>query len=225
MSHKKILIIAGPNGAGKTTFAQEFLPNEARCRFFINADLIAAGLSPFQSERVAIKAGRMALEEIATQTKRGVDFAVETTLAGRSYVRLIRQWRNEGYLVKLIFLALASSEQAIARVHERVQQGGHHIPDEVVRKRFGSGLVNLESAYRDEVDFWQHFDMSGDDPKLQDTGTNTSAVGGSDDADMEGSLPALIRAAKRARELAQETSTRIAVMRRGQLVLEIPRID
>lgn len=99
MQQKKIIIIAGPNGAGKTTFAREFLPNEAGCPVFINADLIAAGLSPFNPELVAIVAGRIMLEQIAEHERRRESFAFETTLSGRGYVRLIRQWRSDGYLV------------------------------------------------------------------------------------------------------------------------------
>ena len=112
----KILIIAGPNGAGKSTFAREFLPKDAECPAFINADLIAAGLSPFQPEVAAIKAGRLMLDEIAEHTARGSSFAFETTLVGRVYLRMIRDWRRQGYQVKLFFLSLANPEEAIARV-------------------------------------------------------------------------------------------------------------
>lgn len=106
MTQKTIIIIAGPNGAGKTTFARQFLPNKAGCPTLVNADLIAAGLSPFNPEQAAIKAGRLMLEELAELAQRGEDFAFETTLSGRAYVRMIRQWRQQGYRVKLIFLML-----------------------------------------------------------------------------------------------------------------------
>ena len=96
MQHKEIIVIAGPNGAGKTTFAREFLPNEAACPLFVNADLIAAGLSPFNPELAAIAAGRLMLEQIANHARRGQSFSFETTLSGRGYVRLIRQWRSDG---------------------------------------------------------------------------------------------------------------------------------
>src|SRR5580692_5715229 len=101
MDPKKILIIAGPNGAGKTTFAREFLPNEAGCPIFINADLIAAGLSPFQLQGTSIKAGRLMLEEIKTHAQQGHNFAFETTLSGRVYLNMIRAWRRESYQIKL----------------------------------------------------------------------------------------------------------------------------
>ncbi len=113
---KKIIIIAGPNGAGKTSFARTFLPQEAQCLRFINADLIAAGLSPFAPEVAAIKAGRVMLEEIADCVRREERFAYETTLSGLGYLRHIQQWRAQGFLVSLYFLSLPNVEAAIARV-------------------------------------------------------------------------------------------------------------
>jgi predicted ABC-type ATPase len=169
---QKILIIAGPNGAGKSTFAREFLPNDAECPAFVNADLIAAGLSPFQPEAVAIKAGRLMLEEMAEHTARGSSFAFETTLAGRVYVRMIRDWRKQGYQVKLFFLSLANPEEAIARIAARVAQGGHHVPDDVVRRRFVTGLQNFQTMYRFEVNSWRWYDNSGDTPIVIDEGEN-----------------------------------------------------
>ena len=174
MSHteKKIIIIAGPNGAGKTTFAREFLPNEANCPLFINVDLIAAGLSPFAPETVARRAGRIVLEEIARHSSEGKNFAFETTLSGLGYARMIPCWRARGYTVKLIFLKLASSEEAIARVAMRVRQGGHHVPADVIRRRFDAGLRNFENIYRHRVNFWQYYDNSGNLPYLLDEGVN-----------------------------------------------------
>ena len=155
---KKIIIIAGPNGAGKTTFARSFLPEEAQCPRFINADLIAAGLSPFAPETAALKAGRLMLREIADCVQRGESFAFETTLAGLGYVAKIRQWRAEGYHVSLFFLSLPNAETAIARVVERVRQGGHDIPEAVIRRRFAAGLRNFEEIYKAEVDTWALLD-------------------------------------------------------------------
>ncbi len=172
MKEKRIIIIAGPNGAGKTTFAREFLPNEADCPIFINADLIAAGFSPFRPELAALKAARMMLEEITEHSKRGDDFAFETTLAGRTFLRMFRQWRRDGYRVELIFLALASPEEAIARVAARVAQGGHLVPDEAVRRRFFVGRDNFQTIYRQEVTCWWKYDNSGYEPKLIAQGTN-----------------------------------------------------
>lgn len=173
MSNKKILIIAGPNGAGKTTFAREFLPTDADCPTFINGDLIAQGLSPFRPEAAAFRAGRLVLEEIRAHAARGDNFAFETTLSGLSYSRMIPVWQDQGYQVKLFFLSLSSPEEAIARVAARVRQGGHHVADEVVRRRFASGLENFNSVYKTRVDFWHLYDNSGDTPVFVDEGQNT----------------------------------------------------
>jgi len=164
--NKKIIIIAGPNAAGKTTFAREFLPNEAACPVFINADLIAAGLAPFEPERAAFKAGRLMLSEIHHYVRKGDSFGFETTLSGRAYARNIPDWRQVGYRIKLFFLGLETPELAIARVRQRVKAGGHHIPDEVVHRRFHAGLRNLESLYKPLVDEWAVYDNSGATPKL-----------------------------------------------------------
>jgi len=131
----KVIVIAGPNGAGKTTFAREFLPREADCPVFINADLIAAGLAPFAPESAALHAGRVMLAEMARHFAARDSFAFESTLAGRSYTSHIREWQAAGYRVKLIFLQLDSPETAIARVAQRVRQGGHDIPQATIRRR------------------------------------------------------------------------------------------
>lgn len=145
---KRILIIAGPNGAGKTTLARELLPNEANISTFINADLIASGLDPLFPERAAFRAGRMMLDMIDDCVRRGVSFAFETTLSGRGYARMIPQWQADGYWVTLIFLRLPSPEAAMARVSQRVSMGGHHIPEDDIRRRFYAGWRNLEDTYR-----------------------------------------------------------------------------
>lgn len=170
---KKIIIFVGPNGAGKTTFARSFLPEEAQCPRFINADLIAAGLSPFAPEAAAIKAGRLMLEEIAECTRQGVSFAFETTLAGLVYLGHIKQWRAQGYHVSLFFLALPDAEVAVARVAARVRQGGHHIPEDVIRRRFAAGLRNFEQAYNPAVDAWAKYDNVGERPVLLEWGENS----------------------------------------------------
>lgn len=164
----RILMIAGPNGAGKTTFAREFLPQEAHCPIFVNADLIAAGLAPFAPETAALRAARLMLEELARHSAARASFAFETTLAGRGYARLIRQWQQAGYLVTLLFLRLASPEEAIARVAERVRQGGHSIPEAVIRRRYAAGLENFAALYAPLVDDWALYDNSGRPPMLLD---------------------------------------------------------
>ena len=172
MPDKKVIIIAGPNAAGKTTFALEYLPNEADCPVFVNADLIAAGLSPFRPATVAIRAGRLMREEINTHARAGRSVAFETTLAGRRYVKRIKQWRADGYNVKLIFLSLATPEEAVARVAKHVHRGGHGIPENVIRRRFHAGLRNFHETYCHCVDHWQKFNNSGDVPILEDEGSN-----------------------------------------------------
>lgn len=164
--NKKVVMIAGPNGAGKTTFARSFLPAEAQCPRFINADLIAAGLSPFAPEAAAVRAGRLMLEEIGLSVAQGESFALETTLSGLSYLRHIRAWQAQGYHVSLFFLALPSVDLALARVAERVKQGGHNIPPEVVRRRFAAGRVNFEAKYQQAVDAWALYDNAGMAPVL-----------------------------------------------------------
>jgi len=129
----RVLILAGPNGAGKTTFAREFLPQEADCPVFVNADLIAIGVAPFAPEAVALHAGRLMLAELDRHFASRISFAFETTLSGRGYLRQIEKWQRAGYRVKLIFLQLSSAEEAIARVAQRVRQGGHDIPEATIR--------------------------------------------------------------------------------------------
>lgn len=168
---RRIIIVAGPNGAGKTTFAREYLLKEAQCPDFVNVDLIAAGLSPFDPDRAAIRAGRIMLSEIERRVRKGESFAFETTLSGHGYARLIPRWRSAGYRVELIFLSLPTPEIAIARVAARVAQGGHHVASNVVRRRFDSGLRNFQEMYINLVDEWWWYDNSAN-TRLISTGAN-----------------------------------------------------
>ncbi len=170
---RKIILIAGPNGAGKTTFAANYLTREAACPEFVNADLIARGLAPFAPESAAIAAGKIMLELIASKVKARVSLAIETTLSGRNYVRHIPCWQKAGYHVKLVFLRLSSVELALARVHARVEQGGHAIPDDVVRRRFEAGTRNFTTIYRGIVDSWVLYDNSGPIPLVLEMGDNS----------------------------------------------------
>ena len=163
---RRIIIIAGPNGAGKTTFAREYLLKEANCPDFINVDLIAAGLSPFDPDRAAIQAGRIMLSEIERRVRKGDSFAFETTLSGRVYARLIPEWRRSGYSVKLVFLSLPNPDLAIARVAARVAQGGHNISKTVIRRRFHAGLRNFQKIYMHLVDRWEWYDNSDSPHRL-----------------------------------------------------------
>ena len=170
---RKIFIIAGPNGAGKTTFAREFLPREAECPLFVNTDLIAAGLSPFEPGAADIRASRLMLEEIASHVRRRESFAFETTLSGRRYAALIPEWQQIGYEVVLIFLWLPKVEMAIKRVRERVRQGGHDVPEQVIRRRYESGWRNFNRVYKRLVDHWFLYDNAGRVPVMLEKGTRT----------------------------------------------------
>jgi predicted ABC-type ATPase len=167
---KRILILAGPNGAGKTTFAREFLLDEAQCPTFVNADLIAAGLSPFRPELAAMRAGRLMLELIGDLVARGESFAFETTLADRGYVRRIAEWQRVGYHVTVLFLSLPSADAAIRRVRWRITQGGHAIPEDVICRRFAAGRANFEKLYKPHADAWALYDSSEEAPVLLDWG-------------------------------------------------------
>ncbi len=159
-------MIAGPNGAGKTTFAVEFLPDEAGCPIFVNADLIAVGLSPFRADWVAVRAARLMLEQIHRHVRQGNSFAFETTLSGRSYAQWIPRWQEKGYQVKLFFLKLDTPETAIQRVAQRVAEGGHDVPEPVIRRRFHAGWRNFGQVYRGLVDEWALYDNSSAVPKM-----------------------------------------------------------
>lgn len=165
MRQPKLYIIAGPNGAGKTTFAREFLPHYADCKQFINADLIAGGLSPFSPEVAAMRAGRLLLEQIRLLSEKKSDFGFETTLSGVTYVSLFRRLKAEGYRIQLYFLWIPNVELALRRIADRVQRGGHDIPEKVVRRRFHKGLRNLFRLYRPILDSWTIFDNSGISPQ------------------------------------------------------------
>lgn len=147
MQHPNLYIIAGPNGAGKTTAAYNLLPDVLHCPNFVNADEIARGLSPFAPETVSFQAGRIMLQRIDELLPQKVDFAIETPLSTRSYVQLVRRAQALEYKVHLIFFFLENEEQAIARVAQRVSNGGHGIPEEDIRRRFTRGIYNLINLY------------------------------------------------------------------------------
>lgn len=159
-------IIAGPNGAGKTTFALEYLPQVAQCSRFVNADLIAAGLSPLAPERELLAASRLFLGEIEACIAKCEDFAFETTLAGRSYLKLVRRLQTAGWRVELIYLALPSMEMSKLRVAERVAHGGHNIPVADIERRFARSLGNLLYSFSTQVDACRCFMNSDASPEL-----------------------------------------------------------
>jgi predicted ABC-type ATPase len=155
-----LYIIAGCNGAGKTTASLSILPEILNCKEFVNADSIAAGLSPLAPEGVALEAGRIMLNRIKTLMEARMDFAFETTLSTRSYVGLVNDAKAKGYKVTLLFFFLDSPDVAVKRVSKRVSEGGHHIPSDVIHRRYKSGLENFFQLYKDIVDKWFFFDNS-----------------------------------------------------------------
>lgn len=166
MSDPVCWIIAGPNGAGKSTFALEYLPTLAGCRNFVNADLIAAGLSPLAPERELLAASRLFLREIETYATHREDFAFETTLSGRTYLRLIRRLLQEGWRVELFYLALPDVRLSKMRVAERVAHGGHNIPTADIERRFPRSLHNLFRHYGSLVSRTRCFNNAGAVPEL-----------------------------------------------------------
>ncbi|MDE2060074.1 MAG: zeta toxin family protein [candidate division NC10 bacterium] len=164
------IVIAGPNGAGKTTFAREFLPREVDVIHFVNADLIAGGLSPLRPELAARQAGRLVLSELERLAKSREDFAFESTLSGRTYLRLLNRWRAVGYRIDMVFLWLPSVQLALQRIAARVRQGGHTVPRADVVRRFDRSWTNFRGAYRPLADTWAVYDNSGEAPRLLEEG-------------------------------------------------------
>jgi predicted ABC-type ATPase len=155
-----LIVIAGPNGAGKSTTAPSLLKGTLGVDEFVNADIIAQGLSGFQPEGAAFHAGRVMLERIHYLAKKRVNFAFETTLSSRTFATWITGLRKTGYDFHLVFLWLPSEEFAVARVTERVRMGGHNVPEDVVRRRFKAGLSNFYQLYKPLADFWRFYDNS-----------------------------------------------------------------
>jgi len=211
----RIVLIAGPNGAGKTTFAMEYLPNEGDCRNFLNPDLIAAGLSPFDPDAALVRAGKIMLEEIQCRLEARDDFAIESTLSGGTYVPLISDCRRRGYEVRLIFLSLSTSELAIHRVRGRVAQGGHDVADDVVRRRFELGAKNFVTMYQSLADCWRKFDNSGERPRIVDQNAPRSP---STEALCDDVEAALERSAVRALEIGRRTKTPVWAVQNGMIV-------
>ena len=157
---KKLYIISGCNGAGKTTASYTVLPEVLHCKEFVNADEIARGLSPFNPESVAIEAGRLMLQRIEDLLVKDESFSIETTLATKSYINLVRRAQVKGYTVRLLFFWLNSPELALQRIAERVAKGGHNIPEPIVRRRYVAGICNLFRLFMSEVDSWEIYDNS-----------------------------------------------------------------
>lgn len=159
---KRLFIISGCNGAGKTTASYTILPEILNCEEFVNADEIAKGLSPFNPESAAIQAGRLMLERISKLIDQGDDFAFETTLATRSYKNLAQKAKENGYVITLLFFWLRTPDLAVKRVETRVKEGGHNIPEIVIRRRYENGLRNFFGIFEPIVDEWMFIDNSGE---------------------------------------------------------------
>lgn len=157
-----LIALAGPNGAGKSTAGPALLKETLGITEFVNADLIAQGLSPFAPEQAALAAGRIMVERLRHLARQRATFAFETTLAGRAYAHWIEGLIRSGYLFHLVFLWLPSPEHAIARVADRVHSGGHHVPDKIVRRRYDRGLRNFLDLYRPLATTWRLYDNSSD---------------------------------------------------------------
>lgn len=169
-----IYLIAGCNGAGKTTFAKEFLPHEVKCLRFYNADELARGLSPLDPQAAAMKAGRLLLSEIRESIRGKKTFALESTLSGKTYVRLLRGAKTRGFRIYLHYLWLPTPAIAVARVRERVKKGGHNVPVADIKRRFGRSLQHLTSAYAPLADRWAVWNNESSPPTLiADSGSCT----------------------------------------------------
>jgi predicted ABC-type ATPase len=166
----RCIVIAGPNGAGKTTFAREYLTRDGKIVHFVNADLIAQGLSPLRPELAAIAAGRLFLKEIDRLAASRVNFAFESTLSGHGYAARLQEWKNAGYRLEIVYLMIPSPRIALRRIAGRVRQGGHSVPPADVIRRFQRSWKNFETVYKPLADAWLVYDNAGSRPKLIDEG-------------------------------------------------------
>lgn len=170
----QLFVLAGPNGAGKSTVARGLLPRTLNIEQFVNADNIAAGLSPFAPETTDLEASRIMLWRMHELLAENVTFAFETTLAGRTHAPFIKEARRAGYLVSLIFIWVETPELSISRVAHRVRQGGHHVPDETVRRRWHRGISNFFELYRPIAQNWVLCDNSSDTLRVIAQGAESS---------------------------------------------------
>jgi predicted ABC-type ATPase len=166
MESPRCIIIARPNGAGKTTFAREYLPKDAGVIHFVNADLLAAGLSPLEPDLAALKAGRLFLAELDRLAMARQDFSFESTLSGLTHVARIKRWKSLGYRIGIVYLRLASAQLALHRITGRVEQGGHNVPQTDVLRRYNRSWRNFEDTYKPLADSWQIYDNSQVEPQL-----------------------------------------------------------
>ena len=165
-NNPNVYIIAGPNGAGKTTFARQFLPLYAKCKNFVNADLIALGLAPFSPETMGIKAGRILLEQIHHLAEQKSDFAFESTLSGTAYVSFLKKLKSKGYAIHIFYLWVPKVELSLARIKELVAKGGHNVPAQDVKRRFAKSFNNFQHLYKPLADYWSIIENAAIAPQL-----------------------------------------------------------
>jgi len=224
----RCLLIAGPNGAGKTTFAREYLPNDARVLNFVNADLIASGLSPLRLELAAVSAARLMLEEIDRLVERRADFAWERTLSGLGHVKRIQIMKRLGYHVEIIYLRLASSTLALRRIAARVRQGGHNVPKADVLRRFSRSWQNFETRYRPLADAWAVYDNSSKPPnndRVRPVKAKSAIKSKSSNRNPKLAARverALLRAGESARRTARMYGTPLYVWENGKVIAKRP---
>lgn len=173
---KKLYVIAGCNGAGKTTASYTILPEILDCKEFVNADEIARGLSPFQPEKAGIEAGKLMLKRIKSLINSGENFAFETTLATKTHANLLEEAKQKGYQVTLLFFWLFSSDLAVSRVKNRVKEGGHNIPEHVIRRRYENGLKNFFKLYLPIIDNWMFINNSGEPYEIIAEGSSEDII-------------------------------------------------
>lgn len=216
----RCIVIAGPNGAGKTTLARRYLPEHGVVHF-VNADLIASGLSPLRPELAAFASARMLLRELDRLAADRIDFAFETTLSGLSYVRRLQTWKQAGYRVEIAYLWLGTTQVALRRIASRVRQGGHGVPRVDVVRRFSRSWENFQKVYRGLADNWAVYDNSEEKPRpLDEDLMKAKATRAKDFA--AGVGIALRRAAKDARKIARMYGTPIYVLKNGKVLAEKP---
>lgn len=224
----RCLLIAGPNGAGKTTFAREYLPNDARMLNFVNADLIASGLSPLRPELAAVAAARLTLDKVVRLFERRADFEWESTLSGLANLKRLQTARQLGYRTEIIYLQLESPQLALNRIAARVRQGGHHVPRIDVLRRFSRSWANFGARGRSLADAWVVYDNSSRLPKLVESGSARAMSenrGRISSRDLRFAIRierALLRAGDAARCTARMYRTPLYVWENGEVVAKRP---
>jgi predicted ABC-type ATPase len=213
----RCIVIAGPNGSGKTTFAREYLRTVAGVVPFVNADLIAQGLSPLDPGAAAVAAGRVLLREVNRLATTRADFALETTLSGLSYARQLKAWKADGYVIEIAYLRLKSPRLALRRIAVRVRQGGHNVPRADVLRRYVRGWDNFQHIYRALPDEWAVYDSSNASPTLIERWPPRKTESFAD-----GVGRGLRLAARSARKTARLHGTPIYVWENGRVVAKKP---